>query len=83
MNTFLTGRMQREGGAFSSLVDFGGCGIIVEGRSFILDLNFGVRLRWVVVLRYRTCIKTLVGGSDVAFAFWPLQFSSVEDYNRT
>jgi len=31
------------GGAFSSLVGFGGCGIIVEGCSMNLDSGFGVR----------------------------------------
>jgi len=43
MNTSLTGCMQWEGGAFSSLVGFGGCGIIVEGCSMNLDSGFGVR----------------------------------------
>ena len=52
MNTSLTGHMQREDGAFSSLVVFGGCGIIVEGRSLILDSNLGVCMmdRCIVIL---------------------------------
>ena len=43
MNTFLTGCMQWEGGAFSSLVGFGGCGVIVEGHRMNLDSDVRVR----------------------------------------
>ena len=52
MNTFLIGCMQWEDGAFSSLVGFGGCGIIVEYRSRNLDSNF--RSGPGCILEYRT-----------------------------
>jgi hypothetical protein len=42
MNIFLTGCMQQEGGAFSSLVVFGGYGVIVKGRRRNADFDFGV-----------------------------------------
>jgi len=48
MNTFLTACMQWEGGASSSLVGFGGCGIVMEGCSMKLDSGFGVRRGYVM-----------------------------------
>ena len=48
--------MQWEGGAFSSLVGFGGCGVIVEGCNMNLDSSLGVRhgVCGIVRLEYRT-----------------------------
>ena len=59
MNTFLIGCMQWEAGAFSLLVGFGGCGVVVEGHRMNPDSDFGVVkgcIPWTVGhLEYRTC----------------------------
>ena len=46
--------MQLEGGVFSLLVDFGGCGVMVEGHKMNPDSDFGVGVRWIVGVEYRT-----------------------------